>query len=522
MDTVKAVVQKLIREGKHGPFAVATSDQLSGSVTFSLEPTVWRESDWPEEGTVVLLGELRQKRAGWRAKYGRFLKPSDEQKQQTERSRQMQFLYPTSWQYPFDAVCHNIVVALEERNWQVPGIEVEFHEYGSGAQKFRCVSHIRGRDFKLWFSRVQRTMPGGHWNDTAAVTELVIPGKELHVYEDESGPTFYLYVGPDWERDRERFMSSSKVNSKLYGKPKMYLLYKGGCNCRATEGAAFEAIGFLTATLAGDAEKLAGMMHTHQGRRPPLLVHNNDLDREYDPEDDEPSFFFTAPVMEEFKQYLKGVVYQSIVAYPIPTEKVDAFAAPAPIPFPESIGPLFCFGKYGEAKRIKLGKEDPGKLDPADRYGLLGSGRRLVSLDVPNDGTVPEIAYEGFLWCGIGEVTAETKIESLKIPGHYRWEDREGFVIRVKPNQANGIYIADHGQYERRRATACQLAEADGRDQLTDAEVFYFTRARARTIVPINEYLGGYEQPVVLINRELSFDEVEVVSGQSAVFGFEL
>ena len=79
----------MIREGKHGPFAVATSNQLEGSVTFSLEPTVWKEKEWPEEGMMVCLGELRQKRAGWRAKNGRFWKPSDEQAQQTERSSNM-------------------------------------------------------------------------------------------------------------------------------------------------------------------------------------------------------------------------------------------------------------------------------------------------------------------------------------------------------------------------------------------------------------------------------------------------
>ena len=89
LDTIKAVVQKVIREGKHGPFAVATSNQLEGSVTLSLEPTVWMEKEWPEEGMIVFLGELRQKRAGWRAKHGRFWKPSDEQTQQTERSKQM-------------------------------------------------------------------------------------------------------------------------------------------------------------------------------------------------------------------------------------------------------------------------------------------------------------------------------------------------------------------------------------------------------------------------------------------------
>lgn len=82
MDAIYAIVQKVVPKGPHGPYAVATSDALTGSVTFSLEPTVWQEEDWPEEGNIVLLSKLRQKRAGWCAKAGRFTRPSDEQPQQ--------------------------------------------------------------------------------------------------------------------------------------------------------------------------------------------------------------------------------------------------------------------------------------------------------------------------------------------------------------------------------------------------------------------------------------------------------
>lgn len=84
MEAIKAVVQKIVSSGKHGPFFVTKSDQIDGSVTCSLEPTVWAEDEWPEEGEVVYLSRLRQKRAGWRAKAGRFWKLSDEQQQQTE------------------------------------------------------------------------------------------------------------------------------------------------------------------------------------------------------------------------------------------------------------------------------------------------------------------------------------------------------------------------------------------------------------------------------------------------------
>lgn len=74
----KAVVEKIIQGGKHGPYAVARSDEL-GSVTFSLDEGVWQENDWPEPGTYVMLWGMRKKRAGWRAQHGRFVEPSDEQ-----------------------------------------------------------------------------------------------------------------------------------------------------------------------------------------------------------------------------------------------------------------------------------------------------------------------------------------------------------------------------------------------------------------------------------------------------------
>lgn len=83
-DTVQAIVQKIVRDGKHGPYAVAKSEEL-GSVTFSLGEDVWSEKDMPEPGTFVLLSDLRKKRAGWRANSGRYVKPSDEQKPRKEQ-----------------------------------------------------------------------------------------------------------------------------------------------------------------------------------------------------------------------------------------------------------------------------------------------------------------------------------------------------------------------------------------------------------------------------------------------------
>lgn len=80
-DEYRAVVQQVIREGKHGPYAVATSDQIEGSITFSLDSNVWKEDEHPRNGYEVILNDVRKKRAGWRAHSARFVRLTDEQPQ---------------------------------------------------------------------------------------------------------------------------------------------------------------------------------------------------------------------------------------------------------------------------------------------------------------------------------------------------------------------------------------------------------------------------------------------------------
>lgn len=86
----EAVVEKIIRSGKHGPYAVARNEELD-VITFALSSPVWQEQDWPEPGTCVELSQIRKKRAGWRAQRGRFVRPSDNQQTTTSnRNRREQ------------------------------------------------------------------------------------------------------------------------------------------------------------------------------------------------------------------------------------------------------------------------------------------------------------------------------------------------------------------------------------------------------------------------------------------------
>lgn len=385
----------------------------------------------------------------------------------------MQFLYPKSRQFPFDEVCEQIVRALEARAWKVPGFTLEFREYGSGAQKLRYVSKIASdqtaldlghHDVAIHFGRPQGLLPGGRWNDVAAVDQVQLAKRALHVYEDESGPTYHIYVGNAWEHDRATWWT--RPNAALNNAPRRCVTYKGA-------------------------------YPRYRGERPSQLVGCDDY-REYAPRGREPRSFSTAEVMEEFRLYLRDVVLPAVEAPPV-VESGEASVLLPPLPMPDGAGPFFTYGEPRDERRIATGKKDPSALPLADQYGLLGSGWRLAPLGLKSGPDLPEVAYDGFLWCGT----------TPDIPG-----ERAGYcadvLIKVTPKDARGIYVADHAAYERRRAELAVAIEGQ-RDRFTCEEVNGPVRARACTIVPLLDYKGDYETPVYLINRELGFDEVEVI-----------
>ncbi len=166
---------------------------------------------------------------------------------------------------------------------------------------------------------------------------------------------------------------------------------------------------------------------------------------------------------------------------------------------PIGAGPFFTYGEGRDAYRIELGKKCMDDLPLTDRYGMDGSGWRLAPLGIKSGADLPEVAFDGFLWCGT----------TSNIPGeHARWSADQ--LVKITPKDARGIYVADHAVYEKCRSMLAETIK-DQRDCFTPEEVNDFIRARACTIVPILDYKGDYEDPVYLINRELGFDEVEVI-----------
>ena len=379
-----------------------------------------------------------------------------------------EFLYPISRQFPFDEVAEKIVRALEKRNWNVPGITVKFDVYGSGEAKYKLVRHIIGENFKLYFCRVQRTLPGGIWNDTAALHEIYIPKQHLEVFDDESGPTFHLYVGENWEADKKWFMDSIKVNSKLRGEARRYLRYSGKAyNKRARE-----------------------------------LVADDDLDREYSPKGDEPKSFKIKDKFNEFTAYLEEVVLNYILLFP--EEPVKEFVPDKLIPYegPWSIVYSYCSNR--EAERIIQGKKDAKELPAHERHAFFGSGVRLVPLGVRNNGKFPRVANDGFIWCDVNSQISSAVGDEMK-----SFMRNDNNIISIKLKYANDVYVVDHAVYETTRQQT--FKDIAPRDRMNDDEHDNVLATRGATIIPITEYKGNYRQPIVLIGRELDFDEVDAI-----------
>ena len=385
------------------------------------------------------------------------------------------FLYPYSRQFPFDEVAEKIVRALEKRNWKVPGVTVEFYTYGSGEAKYKKVQYIRGENFMLHFCRVQGSL-NQYLNDTAAMNEVYIPKQGIEVYDDESGPTYYLYVGEDWEQDKQWFIDSIKVHSKLDKKPRKYLKYKG---------------------------------NTYKGRAT-KLIHDNDLNREYSPEGDEPQTINLGKKFQEFSLWLEKFVLDYILKFPEQEREEEPAVELVPYSGPWPV--VFSLCKGQAVDRILKGKQNPNELPLEDRHAYFGDGHRLVPLSATSE-ELPKIAHKGFIWCDVNQsiTLGSTKEDVLSevywAMGSLSFED---YVIAVRLKYANDVYVADNAKFDE---TRYKLFEAIApRKRLTDDELNQAEIARGKTIVPITEYKGGYKEPVLLINRELDFEEIEWIA----------
>ncbi len=392
--------------------------------------------------------------------------------------------------FPFDATVSLIVSEVVRRGLEVPGLSVDLDVYGTGEDRAARVSRISGEDFFIQLSRAVGHVPGSsRLNALCAASQIGIPRATISVYEDLSGPSYWRYVGSDWARDRDGFFRGFRVNSRLHGEPRTYLRYVACCSCGR---AAYPHI-----------------RHRHLGAASDLLVHDDDLGREYELGPGDPRELRVADVLAEFDRYLRDVVLPLVSGAPVSESPRDFLADPPDDPVPDplpGIGPLYCLVSGDRVEALQTAERDGvDAVAPAERYGA-GQGLRLVTLGASYDGSFPRVAYQGMVWCG--SILEGADLDKLGFPSRVGYASHsERFPVSVRLTRANDVYVADDAEYDRARLQIASAMIPTVRS-FTDEQIGEMHRAVARTLVPLSRYRGGYTRPIVLAARELDLDEI--------------
>jgi len=164
--------------------------------------------------------------------------------------------------------------------------------------------------------------------------------------------------------------------------------------------------------------------------------------------------------------------------------------------------------KMEDVEKILRVKDDPTKAYPDERKAVR-TNTRLIPLDIETGKGVPKEAYDGHIWCGVGKVDKQTNLDELVIAWSGRRTDRmfgwNEAVAIIMPKTATDIYVVDWQEILDYR----EKAFSSGRHQaLTNFEVSEMYTAMGRTMIPITKYKGGYKEPIVIMGRDLEFDEI--------------
>lgn len=350
---------------------------------------------------------------------------------------------------------------------EVPGlgeVKVKMHETGDGI--FQSISTVESDKFRIWNCRRSGVTYLDRLSDTSRPTDIAIKplNLEIDLYADESG----IFVGR---------------NGKRYTNARWKTHFGRGYRSDANRDELYR-------TWSGPNPNVPSEGYTNKGWK------------------EDKTQLSWKEIEGESIIWLVDNVLNPLRQAPRPEHQATTFLEEEP--FPEGkVGPLFTFVRMEDMEKIVVLGSNPEKAYPDERKAVRPN-KRLLSLDIPRL-DVPEIAYDGFIWCGIGKIDDKTDIDKLSIGWQARRKDRlfgwnEGIAV-VKPKTAADIYVVEWQEWDDYRNHAFR----PGHDRLTNEEYHEMYRVVARTMVPITEYDGSYKNPVVLIGRILELDEIEAL-----------
>jgi hypothetical protein len=173
-------------------------------------------------------------------------------------------------------------------------------------------------------------------------------------------------------------------------------------------------------------------------------------------------------------------------------------------------GEIFTLGSFDDMVRVQIGQRNPYDLKPCRCYALRPQSQPLLEEAVLNDGSIPPFAYQNFRWCGVLSDVITLHNDRYHIPGFMpenklTCPDRLFFVGLLYDED---VYVVDLEAGKRYFDKLSTVSREVG-SASCDLEESY--RVAARTLIPISHYRGQFNEPTILIRRELLFDEVRYV-----------
>lgn len=285
-------------------------------------------------------------------------------------------------------------------------------------------------------------------------------GLELCIHDDGSG-SVHLYCGSDWEKDKKEFMCDY-VNRKLRNKSKMTLLYN--YDYMYNNKHIFKATDDIGRAHYPDTTKGEPLEITLIKAENDILVGLKKLLNyiELFPEQKIDKDLFAEP----FPLFLSNPLFNETVLH----TTIDRYKA-------QDI-------RYDNTKSITLG------------------GTRLLNLDIKPDKShkYAKFMNDGFTYCNV--VLPGQDIVSEK----QEWRNEEDVVVIL--NNANGVFVIDDCFNDIKKQWFIDNPDADrmSHDAYEDA-----LRAKANTMVHINDYDGSYKNPQVIINRKIMPNEIKLL-----------
>ena len=388
-------------------------------------------------------------------------------------------------------------------------IKINLYQKGDGI--FTYISSIEGKSFKIWNCRQSGREYLDMFSDMAMPSEIKIKplDLELKLYEDDSG-IFITEKGVEYTNNRV-----TALGMGYKGDGKRDEMYKKG-----------KELGFFV------SDDDAG-----------IKIAKIKPDRSWKKES------------KRIADWLSTNVLEKIIM--TPEYKNQAKEIPEAVAYPDTVGALYTWILARKAEKLEITNGDPNKVYPHEKAAMSPTWR-LVPWRI--SGNFPEEAHNGFIWCGIGEAKPNSNPKEYMIPGHFMdsdFTDYHNKLVQINPKNGEDIFVADYQARDKYRDSAFkenlreiskemvsekQLDEFVDRmynlihDKPEDSVIFGKDRTKqaremgwklsldnkqanemhkvlARTLVPIAEYKGNYQKPVVLISRDLGLDEVNLVPG---------